>query len=81
MARDKLDHDPLSFLSPKDREVLRKLADLDGLSEQEEVRALIRVRVRALARLMSLYEGKENRLFEDQKGVPLTNLEIEPEEH
>jgi hypothetical protein len=74
-VQDKPDHDPLSFLNSKDREVLRRLSDIDGLSEEEELSLLIRSRIRAIARLARFYE-KKTRLFE---GVHLKDLEIEPE--
>jgi len=55
MVQDNIDDiDPISFLGLADKEILKRLALLDGVSEEEEISLLIRSRARAFSRLKAL---------------------------
>ncbi len=52
--QDSFGPDPFPFLGMKEKELLKILADLDGLSEEEEIKSLIHVRARILGRVQGL---------------------------
>jgi len=61
-VQDKLEPDPFPFLGLAEKEILKRLALLDGLSEGEELNLLIRARARSFGSLKDLLDERHAKL-------------------